>query len=879
MSNKRFTPLALTVVILSLFTIFSTVAIAQDLTLPVYRMSIDQLDLDALNGNPWTSRTFPVVVTINEIPYDCRVRYRGASARNTPKKSWKIFFEEESPGGIDEINLNSEYRDRSLCRNLLCMDLSRYIGVPAPDTRHISLLVNDRFMGVFLEIEQVDEEFFDRRELGYGSLWKAIMHGARFAPFIKHEDLYVNYEPKIAMAGTVDTLGARFSFITFADTAQIADGLNRIVDIENFLRYFAVQYVTGNGDGFTKNYYLFQKPDGRWMLVPWDCDATLGNSWEGNWVDASWVIGSGFLNHQAVFQQLISIPGNRERFLEIIDELITGGFQYISRNIIDIFDEIRHDVYLDTDKRGANVEFELERTRLLEWFENRTSTLTDLNWFNRRNILSVTVEPEYLSEPGESFTVKAVLPETAYSVSVCIINLTGTEDYFELYDDGSHGDSVPGDLVYTSDISLPDTPMPFYYGIYVMPNALEGSVTPPSGWAVFRYWPTTLPVIRLDDDPPQYGDFHFTSFAGIQETGTHYFGLVNSTGRPLNLSGCMLRLAGESFMKMQLRELSPIESGDTLIIANNVNSVAPLFPGCTVTGNFYFPPATGDSVLLETCNGTLLAAVEVESAIIVDECIGAMVINEINYRSSDTFNPGDWIELYCVREIEDLTGWMLKDVREDHIYYFPAGMDIGVGEYLVIARDPELFGGLFPGVEPMIGGFDFGYDGRGDDVRLFDSAGRLIDFVRYDDSDPWPEEPDGEGPTLELMNPHIHNSSYWHWKASSDTSPHGTPGERNSEYKPVELIFSPPVTCRFDAVYPNPFNSRVNIRWFQSNNFVSQLSVYDLQGRRVVVLTEDNYPEELNSITWEADNIAAGVYFLRLENSGFVKFRKVVHLR
>ena len=43
----------------------------------------------------------------------------------------------------------------------------------------------------------------------------------------------------------------------------------------------------------------------------------------------------------------------------------------------------------------------------------------------------------------------------------------------------------------------------------------------------------------------------------------------------------------------------------------------------------------------------------------------------------------------------------------------------------------------------------------GDQVRLFNSNNSLIDFVEYDDKNPWPECADGNGGTLELIN---HNS-------------------------------------------------------------------------------------------------------------------------
>ena len=44
--------------------------------------------------------------------------------------------------------------------------------------------------------------------------------------------------------------------------------------------------------------------------------------------------------------------------------------------------------------------------------------------------------------------------------------------------------------------------------------------------------------------------------------------------------------------------------------------------------------------------------------------------------------------------------------------------------------------------------FDFGFGGGGDEVRIFDQEGVLVDSVSYDDESPWPLEPDGSGRLL-----------------------------------------------------------------------------------------------------------------------------------
>ena len=95
-----------------------------------------------------------------------------------------------------------------------------------------------------------------------------------------------------------------------------------------------------------------------------------------------------------------------------------------------------------------------------------------------------------------------------------------------------------------------------------------------------------------------------------------------------------------------------------------------------------------------------------------------------------------------------------------------------------MCRDTSSFTNLFDEVENYIGNIDFGFSGNGELLRLFNLEDELVDFVEYNDSNPWPIEPDGNGPTLELINPEFDNSMAVNWIASEG---YGTPGYINGE--------------------------------------------------------------------------------------------------
>ena len=164
---------------------------------------------------------------------------------------------------------------------------------------------------------------------------------------------------------------------------------------------------------------------------------------------------------------------------------------------------------------------------------------------------------------------------------------------------------------------------------------------------------------------------------------------------------------------------------------------------------------------------------------IIDSSIrfdNGIVINEINYHSSDDYNPEDWVELHnSTSETIDIGQWKFKD-NNDNFFILLENTILSAGDFLVLCKDTIAFTSLFPEVTNFIGDLGFGLGGGGDMVRLFDSYEILMDDVEYDDDDPWPVEADGTGATLELIDPTLDNSLPENWIASMG---HGSPGSEN----------------------------------------------------------------------------------------------------
>ncbi len=203
----------------------------------------------------------------------------------------------------------------------------------------------------------------------------------------------------------------------------------------------------------------------------------------------------------------------------------------------------------------------------------------------------------------------------------------------------------------------------------------------------------------------------------------------------------------------------------------------------------------------------------------------SVVINEINYNGSELNDPGDWVELHNPGDqAVDLSGWSFNDTSGTFI--LPAGTVLSAGGYLVLAESSAEFASVHPGV-PHLGNLLFGFSGAGERLQLRNGEGTVVDSVTYSDDVPWPTLPDGNGPTLELLDAASDNGVAESWFASLD--PFGTPAAENSvtRFDPCE---EPPPQLIITEIHYNSALAFEVGDWVEIANPTA--SVVDLSGWR-----------------------------------------------
>ena len=159
----------------------------------------------------------------------------------------------------------------------------------------------------------------------------------------------------------------------------------------------------------------------------------------------------------------------------------------------------------------------------------------------------------------------------------------------------------------------------------------------------------------------------------------------------------------------------------------------------------------------------------------------AVVINEIHYHPKDKTSPSEFIELFNTGATEvSLAGWKFDAGVK---FTFPEGTKIAAGGYVVVAKNPEGFKAAFG--KDALGGWKGKLKHSGEALVLRDAKGAVVDQVKFGTGFPWPTAADGEGSSLELVNPALDHLAGSSWRSSGfvpGKSEVGkpTPGERNS---------------------------------------------------------------------------------------------------
>ena len=129
--------------------------------------------------------------------------------------------------------------------------------------------------------------------------------------------------------------------------------------------------------------------------------------------------------------------------------------------------------------------------------------------------------------------------------------------------------------------------------------------------------------------------------------------------------------------------------------------------------------------------------------------------------------------------------------------------------------------------------------------------------------------------------------SYFGNNAILGTSP--DPDASDPEWVPANILIlgakddnstaQIPAEYNLSQNYPNPFNPETIINYqLTMNNYVT-IKVYDILGREVATLVNEEKPAGKYSLNFDASKLSSGIYFYRIKAGSFTQTRKMILLR
>ncbi len=96
----------------------------------------------------------------------------------------------------------------------------------------------------------------------------------------------------------------------------------------------------------------------------------------------------------------------------------------------------------------------------------------------------------------------------------------------------------------------------------------------------------------------------------------------------------------------------------------------------------------------------------------------------------------------------------------------------------------------------------------------------------------------------------------------------------------IEKISSTvPVNFSLSQNYPNPFNPETNIQFEIPKSSSVKLTIYNLIGKEIVTLINEELNPGIYKTNWNAENYPSGVYFYKLETENFSLSKKMILLK
>lgn len=259
-------------------------------------------------------------------------------------------------------------------------------------------------------------------------------------------------------------------------------------------------------------------------------------------------------------------------------------------------------------------------------------------------------------------------------------------------------------------------------------------------------------------------------------------------------------------------------------------------------------------------------------------CDDNIIISEINYNSGPAYNGMDWVEVYNISSTAvDISGWKFMDdsLGIDHEIIIPDGYILNANDRLVFIQNETAFNTTYPDISNYIGSFNFDLSDNGEWIRIYDSAGILMNSINFDDFSPWPLAADGGNYTLNVIDSFGLMNSGLNWETICEG---GSPGTASLLPCDIEIAINNTEILPEIDIYPNPAANYFNMQFNFLENSVVNISLCDLEGSYSKEIYQGNINSGFTTQQVNITDVPAGVYFVKVLIGNETQVYKLIKL-
>ncbi len=280
----------------------------------------------------------------NEYDGFCGIERRGNASQiwDVVKGKWSYSMETRNEDGSNnnvkllglprenDWILSADYIDKSLCRNALAYELARSLGRWAPRTRHVEVVLNGEYQGIYILVEKIkpDDDRLDIARMDSsdisgenvtgGYIWDVQQADGTDIDFgerrvLKYPKPDQVQPEQLAYIKAYDDEFRRVMTRSYYDDP--VRGYHSYIDVPSFIDEAIIQEITKNSDAYGWSGFFHKDRNGLMNAGPvWDFDQSMGNSThKDGWVIDKWVIGEPDGSHPPFWFKLWNTPNFKRR--------------------------------------------------------------------------------------------------------------------------------------------------------------------------------------------------------------------------------------------------------------------------------------------------------------------------------------------------------------------------------------------------------------------------------------------------------------------------------------------------------------------------------------------------------------------------------------